>query len=132
MCAREFAIGIHPQFYWEEQGQCIESCVGAMCCECDLLTQIRGVAVSGTPPTRHGRFRRMGPLGAGVAVSGGARQPGGRFQVGGPQNRFCGPRDHSIHQLSAGESQMQPKVSELLTIDLHGTFTAVRSDLDLI
>ena len=50
MCAREFAIGIHPQFYWEEQGQYIESCVGAMCCECDLLTQIRGVAVSGTPP----------------------------------------------------------------------------------
>ena len=31
MCAREFAIGIHPQFYWEEQGQCIDSCVGAMC-----------------------------------------------------------------------------------------------------
>jgi hypothetical protein len=30
MCAREFAIGIHPQFYWEEQGQYIESCVGAM------------------------------------------------------------------------------------------------------
>jgi hypothetical protein len=48
------------------------------------------------------------------------------------QNRFCGPRDPSIHQLSAGESQMQPKVSELLTIDLYGTLTTVRSDFAMI
>eukprot|EP01046_Picozoa_sp_COSAG06_P032775 COSAG06_NODE_3298_length_5538_cov_3.853833_7_plen_92_part_00 len=59
----------------------VDSCVGAMCCECDLLTQIRGVAVFRKPPHPHGRFRRMGPLGPGwpfpgnpaaqVAVSGG-------------------------------------------------------------
>eukprot|EP01049_Picozoa_sp_SAG25_P013896 SAG25_NODE_2283_length_1756_cov_1.214243_1_plen_87_part_10 len=87
MCAREFAIGIHPQFYWEDKGQCIESCVGAMCTNGSINTDPWSGGFPQTPPTRDGRFRHMGPLGAGVAVSGGPRHPGGRFQVGGPQPR---------------------------------------------
>ena len=67
-----------------------DSCVGAMCSKCDLLTQTRGVAVFLQPRHPGGRFRRMGPLGAQVAVSGGAHHPGGRFQVRGPRpSRAC-------------------------------------------
>ena len=52
-----------------------------------------------------------------------------------PQDRFCGPPDPSIHQLSALESPMQPKGAEkegqMSKVRLYGNFTEVRSNFSM-
>eukprot|EP01046_Picozoa_sp_COSAG06_P001075 COSAG06_NODE_32_length_31260_cov_54.706973_19_plen_80_part_00 len=71
--------------------------------------RLKGTTVQLAGETRCGGWARVTCLHRLVVVWGyrwvgfaGRAAPRASLQRVGPQNRFCGPRDHSIHQLARG------------------------------